>query len=136
MSDPSMTEPGVEVTRLLLRCHQLQKELAASFALSVDEFHCITQLYFHAPCCVKTLRELLGVSPTRASKLLAGLESRGYLTRSLAADDKRKERLALTSKGGTVAEKILDTLSREQVTGAIPEGMNRFLEVREMPEDS
>ena len=134
MSD--VTDPGVEVTRILLRCHQLEKELAASVDLTVEEFHCVTQLHFHAPCCVKTLRELLGVSPTRASKLLSGLEARGYLTRSLAYDDKRKERLALTPRGGAVAERILDALSGQQIRSAIPEGLSRFLEVPEMPEDS
>jgi len=56
-------ERGVVLEELLLKCHQLEKELAAAAELSVDEFHCLTQLYAHTPCCVKKLSEVLGTKP-------------------------------------------------------------------------
>lgn len=132
MIGSSEPEPGAEVVRLLLRCHQIEKELAASAGLSVDEFYCLTQLYFRAPCCVRTLREVLGVSPTRVSRLLHDLELRGYLTRSLAIDDKRREQLALTSKGLATARGLLQSsaFSSRRLFAAPPEHIRPLHTVR------
>ena len=138
MNESSQSDRGNEVVRLLLRCHQIEKELAGSAGLSVDEFYCITQLFVLAPCCVKTLRELLGVSPTRASKLLHNLEVHGYLTRTLAFDDKRKERVALTSKGVTMARSLLQScaLSYQRLLKALPQDLTQLYEVTQTPEES
>lgn len=136
MIESSRPEPGTQVVRLLLRCHQIEKELASAAGLSVDEFYCLTQLYLHAPCCVKTLRELLGVSPTRASRLLGNLENRGYLTRSLGFDDKRREQLALTPKGQATALGLLQlsALSRRQLATALAEKLDYPLTIPDTPE--
>lgn len=100
---------GLEVARLLLQCHKLEKSLATSAGLTVYEFHCLSQLFVHAPCCVKTLCELTGIHPTRASRLLSALERKGYLLRSLATEDKRKESLTLTDAGIRVARTLLES---------------------------
>ncbi len=100
---------GVEVARLLLQCHRLEKGLASSAGLSVDEFHCISQLFVHAPCCVKALCELTGIHPTRASRILSVLERKGYLLRTLGVEDKRKESLTLTDAGVEVARRLLES---------------------------
>jgi DNA-binding MarR family transcriptional regulator len=100
---------GFDVVRLLLKCHKLEKGLAASAGLSVDEFHCLSQLYVYAPCCVKTLCELTGIHPSRASRLLSGLERKGYLTRTLGIEDKRKESVALTEAGVGVARSLFQS---------------------------
>ncbi|MGA9117586.1 MAG: MarR family winged helix-turn-helix transcriptional regulator [Bacteroidota bacterium] len=123
-------EPGAGVTELLLKCHQLEKELASAADLTVDEFHCLVQLYVHAPCCVRSLREILGVNPTRTSKLLHDLEERGYLVRSLGYDDKRKELLALTERGLSTARSILQSsaLSARRVLRELPEEVIRLLD--------
>ncbi len=120
---------GVDIALLLLRCHQLEKGLAASAGLSVDEFHCLSQLYIHAPCCVKTLCELLDIHPTRASRLLNDLEKRGYLTRSLGFADKRKELLALTPTGVSAARELMESsaLSIRRVGGNLPDDAVRLI---------
>jgi DNA-binding MarR family transcriptional regulator len=112
---------GFDVVRLLLSCHKLEKGLAASAGLSVDEFHCLSQLYAFAPCCVKTLCGLTGIHPTRASRLLNGLERKGYLSRSLGVEDKRKESLTLTDAGLHVARRLLDScaLSRHSLARSL-----------------
>ena len=120
---------GVDLALLLLKCHQLEKGLASSAGLSVDEFHCLSQLYIHAPCCVKTLCELLEIHPTRASRLLNDLEKRGYLTRSLGFADKRKEMVALTPTGTTAARELMESsaLSVRQLAGNLPDDAIRLI---------
>lgn len=124
---PHESDPGIGIARLLLKCHQLEKELATSAGFSVEEFHCLVQLYLHAPCCVKTLLEWLGVHPTRASRLLRNLEQRGYLTRSLGFDDKRKELVNLTAEGLSAARSLLESsaLTRQRLVELFPEDVAR-----------
>ena len=102
-------QPGLDLLKILLRCHQLEKAIATSARLSVDELYCVSQLYVNAPCCVKTLCELVGIPPTRASRLLHDLEKRGYITRTLGFSDKRKELLALTPEGVSAAQNLLQS---------------------------
>jgi DNA-binding MarR family transcriptional regulator len=118
------TEPGVDVVRLLLRCHRLQKDLAFSAGLSVDEFHCLSQLYIHAPCFVKTLCEYTGFPPTRASRLLNALERRGFLHRQMGVEDRRTELLTLTQEGIGAARCLLQkcVLSAWRMEGLLPAG--------------
>jgi DNA-binding MarR family transcriptional regulator len=117
------TDAGHDVARLLLQCHRLEKGLATSAGLSVDEFHCLSQLYLHAPCCVKDLCGKTGIHPTRASRLLNALEGKGYLTRRLGIEDKRKELLTLTPAGIGVARSLLQScaLSRRSLAGSLRE---------------
>jgi DNA-binding MarR family transcriptional regulator len=75
--------------------------------MTVDEFHFLSQLYLHAPCCVKTLCEQTGIHPPRASRLLNTLERKKYVVRALGIDDRRKELLTLTELGHGVALEIL-----------------------------
>jgi DNA-binding MarR family transcriptional regulator len=121
--ESSLPQAGTEVADLLLKCHQLEKELASSADLSVDQFHCLSQLHMHAPCCVKELCELLGIHPTRASRLLHDLERRGYLARSLGFSDKRKEQVNLTPDGVAVVRSLLQSsaLSVKQLAAVLPE---------------
>ncbi len=116
--------PGLDVLRLLHRCHLLQKAIASSAGLSVDEFHSLCQLYVHAPCCVKTLCERMRIFPSRASRLINALEQKGFLTRSLGVDDRRKELLSLTPGGISEAEKLLRScaLSAHDLSDSLTEG--------------
>ncbi|HCV42674.1 MAG TPA: hypothetical protein DGH68_04255 [Bacteroidetes bacterium] len=127
--DPSQPQVGTEVADLLLRCHQIVKELAASADLSVDDFHCLSQLYMHAPCCVKELCEFLGVHPTRASRLLNDLEKRGYVARALGFPDKRREHLTLTPEGMDAARRLLQssTLRVSHLAAILPSEASRLL---------
>lgn len=127
--EPSQSGARADVAVLLLRFHQLEKGLAASAGLSVDEFHCLGQLYTHAPCCVKVLCEALGIHPTRASRLINDLEKRGYLTRSLGFPDKRKELLTLTPEGTAAARSVLEssTLSMHNLARMLPTGSAKLL---------
>jgi DNA-binding MarR family transcriptional regulator len=105
--EPLETQVGFDVVRLLLRCHRLEKGLASSAGLTVDEFHCLSQIYLHAPRCVKDLCGLTGFHPTRVSRLLNSLEAKGYLTRSLGSQDHRKELLTLTRAGIGAARSLV-----------------------------
>jgi DNA-binding MarR family transcriptional regulator len=98
---------GAELLELTLLCRKIDKQLASSTSLSVDELHCLSMLYLERPTCVKKLNELLGLSATRTSKILRTLERRGYVVRSLHLQDRRMEQVTLTEEGQRAAENVL-----------------------------
>jgi DNA-binding MarR family transcriptional regulator len=102
---------GAELLRLTLLCRKIDKQLATSASLSVDELHCLGVLYLERPSCVKKLNELLGHSAPRTSKILRSLERRGYVVRSLHLIDRRMEQVSLTEDGQRAAETVLSVSS-------------------------
>lgn len=102
---------GAELLRLTLLCRKIDKQLATSASLSVDELHCLGVLYLERPSCVKKLNELLGHSAPRTSKILRSLEHRGYVVRSLHLMDRRMEQVTLTEDGQRAAETVLSVSS-------------------------
>jgi DNA-binding MarR family transcriptional regulator len=100
------THTASGLLRLTLLCHSIDKHLAATAGVTVDEMHCLCQLHQEQPACVKRLSELLNASPTRTSKILKNLERRTFVTRTLHPEDRRKELVTLTDRGRIVAEHI------------------------------
>ena len=103
------TEPrfGVDLLRLTRRCRGIDKYVSSRAELSIDEMHCLCVLFSDHPPSVKRLSELINVSSTRASKILKDLEDRELVTRTLDADDRRKEQVVLTESGEKVVQKIV-----------------------------
>lgn len=103
------TEPrfGVDLLRLTRRCRGIDKYVSSRAELTVDEMHCLSVLYADHPPSVKRLSELINVSSTRASKILKDLEGREYVSRTLDADDRRKEQVVLTERGNGAVEKVI-----------------------------
>jgi DNA-binding MarR family transcriptional regulator len=97
--------PGSEVLDFFLCCAHSERRIAAALGLSLEELHCLGQLFAHEPCCVKALNELLDASGSRTSRLLGGLEDRGLLVRSLDAADHRREHVTLTDFGCAAMER-------------------------------
>jgi DNA-binding MarR family transcriptional regulator len=105
---------AAELLRLTLLCRRIDRQLATSASLSVDELHCLGVLYLERPNCVKKLNELLGLTATRTSKILRSLEGRGFVIRSLHLVDRRMEQITLTEEGQRAAENVL-SISSETV---------------------
>jgi DNA-binding MarR family transcriptional regulator len=97
----------------LVRCHNVQKRIAGTIDLSIDEFHCLLLLHIHTPPSVKDLSRLLDVRSSRTSKLLSTLEERGYLSRTLSLSDRRVEEVLLTPRGVHAAETLLALLKEQ-----------------------
>jgi DNA-binding MarR family transcriptional regulator len=104
MSDSTL---GVELLRLTRRCRGIDKYVSSSAGLTIDEMHCLSALLSEKPSSVSRLSELINVSPTRASKILKGLEQRGLVSRMLDAVDRRREQVILTETGRKAALVIL-----------------------------
>ncbi len=103
----AQTDIGVELLRLTLRCRDIDKRLSAKVDLTIDELHCLCAIYSEKPQCVKEVSEILDVNATRMSKILATLEHRGLVTRTIDLSDHRREQITLTHEGRRTVEKVL-----------------------------
>jgi DNA-binding MarR family transcriptional regulator len=107
--EQSSAETGSDMLSLSLSCRKADKLVAQTVGLSVDEVHFINLLSTgERSWSVKQLRLLLGLSPTRTSKILRSLERQGFVTRALSELDRRMEQVALTMKGNAMAEELVD----------------------------
>jgi DNA-binding MarR family transcriptional regulator len=100
-------ETGLELLDLSLLCRKADRMVAEGAGMSVDEMHCLTLVSVKNPLSVKRLRESLGLSPTRISKILRSLEENGYIRRELSTSDRRVEHVSLTQKGNEMVEELL-----------------------------
>jgi DNA-binding MarR family transcriptional regulator len=98
---------AVELLRLTRRCRGIDKYVSSSAGLMMDEMHCLCAIFSEHPPSVKRLSELISVNPTRASKILRGLERKGFVSRTMHTIDRRKEQVVLTETGTKAAEAIL-----------------------------
>ena len=70
-----------------------------------------------------TLATLLGIDPSTASRNLAGLQQKGYVTRKKATDDGRQTDVRLTPKGKRAADAA--SASSAQALASLLEKINR-----------
>ena len=76
--------------------------------LTVPQFRALVLLDRHPDANLSLIAEHLGSSQPSASRLISGLVSRGYVTRSESPEDRRHLQLLLTRRGQTVLHKALD----------------------------
>jgi DNA-binding MarR family transcriptional regulator len=110
--DSVLPESGSDLLKVSLLFRKAAKQVAQSAGLTIDEAHCLNLLRVERIWCVKKLRELVGLTPTRTSKLLRSLEEGGFVSRSLSRVDRRMELISLTEKGAQLAERLL-TISND-----------------------
>ena len=118
-------ETGSDLLRLFLICRKAAKMVARSAEMSVDEVHFLNLINVERVSSVWKLREIVGLTPTRTSKILRSLEHDGYILRSISQSDRRMELVSLTEQGSELADKIL-TISHDvgkQLFGTPPSSM-------------
>ena len=107
-SVPPKTASNVaELTfRLLTSCQKKEERVAHAFGVSVPEFRVFRTFRDDPGRNVKELIEELGIGGSNFSKIAAGLESKGFLVRTIAPEDRRSVRVALTEKGTELSRRL------------------------------
>ena len=92
--------------RLLASCQKKEELFAHAFGVSVPEFR-VFRAFRHDPNRnVKEVIDELGVGRSNFSKIAASLESKGFLVRTIAPEDRRSVRVALTEKGIELSHRL------------------------------
>ena len=74
--------------------------------LSFQQFGALMFINEHRGGNVSMVSERLGLTKSSASKLVEGLVERGYVSREVAAEDRRRLVLSVTAAGGSALELI------------------------------
>lgn len=89
-----------EVTfKLLANCQEKEERLAKQFQISVPEFRALRLFRGDDHLQIKELVRRVGLSGSRLTRIIDGLESNGFLVRSIDLDDRRSIVVTLTDKG-------------------------------------
>jgi len=74
--------------------------------LSFSQFRAMMIVHEHAGASLSLLADLLGLTLSATSKLIDGLVERGFVSRDVPSEDRRRVTLTLTSAGDTLLKSL------------------------------
>ncbi len=118
----SAVPPLVGLVRAVRDCCQRKEgELCRRLALTASQFACLLCLPESAGCLsVREVAKIMGLSPSRASRVVDSLVRAGLLSRRSLDRDRRLQLLALTSTGQqkwAAAQKLLQECEEHLLAG-------------------
>ena len=102
----------------------LMEQAAAGAGLTAAELDALSALAERAPCPVGAIASETGYRPSTLTSILDRLVARGWVVRTLSADDRRSFVVALTPRGARAVRRLsrrlaaLERAVRRQVAGA------------------
>ena len=100
-------ESGEILLKFSRVCYKLNLVTCKNFDLTLGELHCLIALHTEKPCCVKELTALIGTRGTTTSKILNSLENKFIIAREIDENDKRIEKVFLTSAGEEFTRRVI-----------------------------
>lgn len=103
----------------------------SSDPLSLTERFALSELAKDAPLVQQELADLLNLEKSTVSRLVAGLERRGLVTRERRSDNQRFYEVRLTGRGQAVAAQVAMRIRERhgEVLGALTDGERAALTV-------
>jgi DNA-binding MarR family transcriptional regulator len=80
-------------------CQRKEGEMCRQIDLTASQFTCLLAMPETSALNVHQLGEAIGLSPSRASRVVDSLVREGLLDRQTTANDRRQQHLSLTSRG-------------------------------------
>ena len=118
------------VSQLFRRWTDRQSEL--DWGISGPRLHVLTLLAHAGPQTMGALASTLHVTPRAVTRLVDGLETQGYATRTPHPTDRRSIRVACTPTGAKIVAEFLPNhfaKVNQLLQGISPERLRTFLEV-------
>ncbi len=109
---------------LLEHCQEKRERIAASLELTVAEFKLFRAFRADSTLSVNELADLLGLSPSRLTRIIDVLEEKRLVHRATSARDRRVMDISLTEQGRAVQKRLEDTYVRthEDIVRLLPSG--------------
>ncbi len=91
---------------LLARCQEKQAWLAEEHGLHQSEFKCLRLFGFDESMNNKEIAKRMKLSESRLTRIVDGLEKRGYMKREIDQTDRRNMRVYLSRRGKILTNKL------------------------------
>lgn len=95
-----------DILELKKRCDFIQ-QIGSTYGLSEREVDCVFKIASHEDITSKDLSHLLGLSPSRGSRVVNHLVQRGFIEVSHDDQDRRSNKLSLSDNGRVCYQDIL-----------------------------
>jgi DNA-binding MarR family transcriptional regulator len=95
-----------DILELKKRCDFIQ-QIGSTYDLSEREVDCMFKIASHEDITSKDLSQLLGLSPSRGSRVVSRLVQRGFIEVSHDDQDRRSYKLSLSDNGKACYQDIL-----------------------------
>lgn len=109
---------ALEVHRALLdliRVYQFRdRDRVCCYDVSVTQSHALDRLRRLGPLTLNDFAEALYIEKSTASRLVDGLESKGYVSRERAEEDRRRLAIRITRSGERLAARIEEDMVRTE----------------------
>ena len=109
---------------LLEHCQYKREHIADQLKLTVVEFKLFRAFRTDPMLSVNELAERLGLSPSRLTRIIDGLEEKRFVRRTIGSQDRRVMEITLTEQGRKVQRQLEDTYVRthEDILKLLPSG--------------
>jgi DNA-binding MarR family transcriptional regulator len=109
---------------LLEHCQEKRERIAEELQLTVAEFKLFRAFRTDNVLSVNELAERLGLSPSRLTRIIDGLEGKRFVRRAISKRDRRVMDISLTDQGRVVQKQLEDTFVRthEDIIRLLPSG--------------
>jgi len=91
---------------LLARCQEKEARLAEEHGLFQAEFKCLRLFGSDESLNNKKIAQRMNLSPSRLTRIIDGLEKKGYMQREINQKDRRNMRVSLSRRGKIFTNKL------------------------------
>lgn len=114
---------------LLAGCQEKEARIASQFGLTPSEFRTLRVFRGERAMHVKALIERVGLSGSRLTRILDGLEEKGFLRRAIDPQDRRGIVVTLTDKGANISQRLNARFVEihQEILADIPEEIHEVL---------
>lgn len=91
---------------LLAKCQEKEARVAEQHGLFPSEFKCLRLLGDNENLNNKDIAKKMNLSPSRLTRIIDGLVTKGYMLREIDIEDRRNMRLKVVRKGKLLTHKL------------------------------
>ena len=92
--------------KLLANCQEKEIRLAEQHGLTQAEFRCLRHFGTEESHNNKKIAEKMSLSPSRLTRIVDGLVSKGYMTREIDSRDRRNMKVSLSKRGCYIVHQL------------------------------
>ncbi len=104
--DTTATELADLTFKLLANCQEKEMRLAEQYKLTQAEFRCLRLFGTEETLNNKQIAERMNLSPSRLTRIIDGLVTKGYVIREIEPNDRRNMRVALSKQGVLIVQQL------------------------------
>lgn len=91
---------------LLANCQQKEERLAEVHSLTQAEFRCLRLFSIDEIVNNKHIAKRMNLSPSRLTRIIDGLVTKGYILREINPADRRNMKVSLSAKGQVLVQQL------------------------------